>query len=186
MLEIHYAEVFILITIIWLAGMLYRTVKNKRFDTFGELKLLTVYICFTVVARITLFPWHLVDGHIGTLVFDKERIVPLNMNLMPIVHMFDVYDGWKMNLIGNITMFIPVGIFFPLCFRKLDNIGKTTLSGTLFSLCIEIIQLPFYDRCTDVDDIILNTIGMLIGAVVFFGIRGIVRVVKKNKQRKSD
>ncbi len=181
MLQLYYMEFFIIITVMWLVGMLYRTVNNKRFDTLNELKLLTVYICFIVVARITFFPWHLVDGHIGTLVFDKDRIIPFNMNLIPIIHLFDVYDGWKLNLIGNITMFIPVGIAFPLCFKKLDNIWKTTLAGAGFSLCIEILQLLFYDRCSDVDDLILNTLGMLIGAVIFFGIRGIVRSIRKKK-----
>ena len=50
---------------------------------------------------------------------------PFWINLTPIVHMFDVYDGWLINIIGNIAMFIPVGLAWPFCFKKLDTIGKT-------------------------------------------------------------
>ena len=30
---------------------------------------------------------------------------------------------------------------------------------------------PFYDRCSDVDDLILNTTGILIGTIIYFGIK---------------
>ena len=68
-------------------------------------------------------------------------------------------------------MFIPVGLAWPFCFKKLDTIGKTVLVGAGFPLFIEITQLPFYDRCSDVDDLILNTTGILIGAIIYFGIK---------------
>jgi glycopeptide antibiotics resistance protein len=89
-----------------------------------------------------------------------------------------VYDGWQINIIGNITMFIPVGLAWPLCFKKLDTIGKTVLVGAGFPLFIEITQLPFYDRCSDVDDLILNTTGIFIGALIYFGVTRL-RTVKK-------
>ena len=54
---------------------------------------------------------------------------------------------------------------WPFCFQKLDTIGKTVLAAAGFPLLIEITQLPFYDRCSDVDDIILNTAGIFLGAL---------------------
>ncbi|HCW04256.1 MAG TPA: hypothetical protein DGK91_06850 [Clostridium sp.] len=66
-------------------------------------------------------------------------------------------------------MFIPVGIVWPICFKKLDNIGKAILAGAIFSLLIEISQLLFYERCSDIDDLILNTAGVAIGALIYFG-----------------
>jgi len=68
-------------------------------------------------------------------------------------------------------MFIPVGLAWPFCFKELDTIGKTVLAGGGFSLLIEITQLPFYDRCSDVDDLILNTTGIFIGALLYFGVK---------------
>lgn len=100
--------------------------------------------------------------------FDASKVIPPWVNLVPIVHLFDIYDGWQMNIIGNITMFIPVGIVWPICFKKIDTIGKTILAGTGFSLLIEITQLFFYERCSDIDDLILNTTGVAIGALIYF------------------
>ena len=131
-----------------------------------------------VIARIVYFPMRLVEGRIASLVLDVDKILPLWINLIPIVHLFDVYDGWLINIIGNVTMFIPVGLAWPFCFKKLDSLGKTVLVGVGFPLFIEITQLPVYDRCSDVDDLLLNSTGILIGALIYFG-------VKRFKNRKN-
>lgn len=180
MFEITYLEEFIFITVIWVIIRAVKAVRAKQFSPLTELKMSMVYICIVVIARIVNFPWHHVDGHIGTLKFDASKVWPLWVNLIPIVRLFDIYDGWQMNIIGNITMFIPVGIVLPICYPKLNNIGKTALVGALSSLVIEITQLPFYERCSDVDDLILNTTGVVIGALIVFGIRGVSRCRKVN------
>ena len=43
---------------------------------------------------------------------------------------------------------------------------------------LEITQLPFYSRCSDIDDLFMNTTGVLIGAVIYF-------CVKRLKERKK-
>lgn len=168
MLEITYWELLIVITIVWVMIRVLTGIKNKKASFSREAQLMMVYICIIVIARIVNFPWHHVNGQIGTMKFDVSKVIPPWVNLVPIVHLFDVYDGWKMNIIGNITMFIPVGIVWPICFKKLDTIGKTILAGAGFSLIIEITQLFFYERCSDIDDILLNTAGVAIGALIYF------------------
>ena len=108
---------------------------------------------------------------VGAIVFDASRILPFWMNLKPFTFVNDFYDGWKTNVIGNIAMFIPVGMVWPFCFKKLNTIGKSILAGGCFSLLIEIFQLLFYDHCSDVDDLILNTTGVVIGSLIYFGIK---------------
>ena len=178
MLEITYTGLFIFITLAWIATRAICGIKNRKVDWTYEVKLLTVYICLVVIARFVYFPLRLVEGRIANLVLDVEKISPLWINLIPVVHLFDVYDGWLINIIGNVTMFIPVGLVWPFCFQQLDTLGKTVLVGAGFPLFIEITQLPFFDRCSDVDDIILNTTGILIGALIYFG-------VKRLKNRKN-
>ena len=178
MLEITYKGLFIFITLAWVATRVICGIRNQKVDWKHEGKLLTVYICLVVIARIVYFPMRLVEGRIASLILDVDRILPFWMNLIPIVHLFDVYDGWQINIIGNITMFIPVGLAWPFCFKKLDAIAKTVLAGAGLPLFIEITQLPFYDRCSDVDDIILNTIGIFIGVLIYFGLKRL-RIVKK-------
>ena len=179
MFEITYKGLFIFINLEWIVTRAVCGIKNKNVDWKYEAKLLTVYICLVVIARIVYFPMRLVEGRIASLVLDVDKIFPLWINLIPIVHLFDVYDGWLINIIGNVTMFIPVGLVWPFCFKKLDTLGKTVLACAGFPLFIEITQLPFYDRCSDVDDLILNTTGILIGALIYFG----VKLLKNRKKR---
>ena len=167
MLEITYMGIFIFITLAWTMTRVICGMINHKVDWKYELKLLTVYICFVVIARIVYFPRHLVDGRIASLYLEFDKIFPLWINLVPIVHMFDQYDGWLMNIIGNITMFIPVGLAWSYCFKKLDTIGKVVLAGGGVSFFIEITQLPFYSRCSDIDDLIMNTTGVLLGAIIY-------------------
>ncbi|MCR5108329.1 MAG: VanZ family protein [Lachnospiraceae bacterium] len=173
MAEITYPQMLIAITVLWILVRICIAVKNKKTDLKREVLLLSVYICIIVISRIVYFPWHHVDGHIDTLKFDKEKIIPFWLNLVPVVHLFDIYDGWQMNIAGNITMFIPVGIVWPICFKRLDNVWKTTLAGAGFAFFIELSQLLFYERSSDIDDILLNTTGVFIGALICFGIRRI-------------
>ena len=168
MFEVSFLEMFLFITILWVIVRLIVNLKCKHFSIAREAKLILVYICIVVVSRMVYFPLHHVDGRIAPLPFDSSKIIPLWMNVTPIVHLFDIYDGWQINIIGNIAMFIPVGIVWPACFKKLDNIGKTVLAGFGYTLFIEISQLPFYDRCSDIDDLTLNTLGALIGAIIYF------------------
>ncbi len=171
MLEITFFQMFAAITSIWILGRMLICAKNRGIDHKRELLLLMVYICIVVIARIVYFPWHHVDGHIDTLKFDAGKILPFWINLIPFIHLFDIYDGWQMNIIGNITMFIPVGIVWPICFKSLNNVFKVTLAGFCFTLFIEISQLLFYQRSSDIDDIMLNTFGVMVGAVIYFAIK---------------
>jgi len=171
MFEITYKGLFIFITLAWIATRVICGIRNKKADWKYEAKLLTVYICLVVIARIVYFPMRLVEGRVGSLILDVDKILPLWINLIPVVHLFDVYDGWLINIIGNVAMFIPVGLVWPFCFQQLDTLGKTVLAGAGFPLFIEITQLPFYDRCSDVDDLILNSAGIFIGALIYFGVK---------------
>ena len=171
MFEITYTGVFVFITFVWIMVRIICGMKKHKVDWRFEAKLLTVYICFVVIARIVYFPMSLVEGKIASLYLETDKIFPFWINLVPLVHMFDEYDGWLINIIGNVTMFIPVGLAWPYCFKKLDTIGKVVLAGGGVSFFIEISQLPFYSRCSDIDDLIMNTAGVLIGAVIYFGVK---------------
>lgn len=180
MFQITYPTLFVCITLAWIAVRASWAYRHQTIDWRRELRLLTLYVCMVVIARIVYFPWHHVDGQIAPLVFDASRVFPLWLNPVPLVRLFEVYDGWQRNLVGNIAMFIPVGIFLPFCFKELDTIKKVTLAGFGCSLFIEISQLPFFDRATDVDDLLLNTIGTFLGAAVYFGMVRLTKPLKNS------
>ncbi len=173
--EITYLDMIIAVTIIWIAVRGFAAIKSRRVSVSREAQLLLLYVCIIVIARFVYFPLHHVDGHIDTLRFDASKMIPPWVNLVPLVHLSDVYDGWQVNIIGNIAMFIPVGVVLPVCFGKLCSIGKTILAGAACIACIEVTQLLFYERCSDVDDLLLNTAGVAIGAMIYFGIKKIGR-----------
>lgn len=173
MFEITYWDMLLpAIIVIWIIVRVIAGLRRKSWSLKEEAKMLLVLFGISVIARIVYFPWHHVNGKIGTLKFDVSQ--PLKINLVPIIHLFEIYDGWQMNIIGNITMFIPIGIFWPLCFKELRTVGKSILAGFGFSLFIEITQLAFYERCSDVDDLILNTLGYAIGTLLYFGVSKLV------------
>ena len=66
----------------------------------------------------------------------------------------------------NAALFVPFGILVPMIWREFRSWGATTGAGFLTSLLIEGIQL-FAFRATDVDDLIMNTLGGVLGYSVF-------------------
>ena len=58
----------------------------------------------------------------------------------------------------NAVMFAPFGFLLPVLWRGCRKWGVTTLAGFLLSLTIEILQM-FCFRATDVDDLLMNTLG---------------------------
>lgn len=169
MIAISYPFVIGLITVLWILTRILIWKKTGHVSVRREAELILVYICLVVVARFTFFPFSRVDGRVQPLIFDAVQMWDFRINLLPLVYITDYEALWEMkvNLIGNTAMFIPVGIIWPSVFRKLDTHRKVIAAGVGFSLFIEILQLPFYDRVTDIDDLILNSLGFLMGYGIF-------------------
>lgn len=152
-------------------------IKNKKINWKREAVQLLFLVNLLVIYRITFHPFAKVDGQVQPLLFDAATAWPFRVNLVPFVNLLD-YPSKKeilINVIGNSTMFIPTGIMTPLIYKHLGSFKKTVLTGFLISLTIEIIQLPFAVRCSDVDDLILNTVGCIAG----YGILSLVRVLRR-------
>lgn len=179
MLNINYGTLCLLITGIWILIRAAVGIKTKKISWKREIQLLLVYICIVVVARFTFFPFSKVNGQIQPLVFDLSKAFPPRINLVPVVHLMDYPEMRKamLNLIGNTTMFIPLGIVWPSVFPQLDCHKKVIAAGVGASLCIEILQLPFFDRVSDIDDLILNSLGFLVG----YGIYLLVKKLRRGK-----
>lgn len=88
------------------------------------------------------------------------------------------YSLW-INLLGNIGLFVPVGFLAALLTGKAR---KGIMFTFFFSLFIESAQY-FVGRSTDIDDLMLNTLGGALGALIFFAIRktGFARKITESK-----
>lgn len=68
-----------------------------------------------------------------------------------------------MNLLGNIILFIPLGIFLPKLQNRLQRLWKVLLAAAGIILLVETVQvMTLLGRC-DIDDLILNLLGAAIG-----------------------
>jgi glycopeptide antibiotics resistance protein len=139
-----------------------------------------MYVNLAVIFRFTFFPMDTVDGQIQPLIFDIATAFPFRVNLLPLVNLFE-YDSSRdllINVLGNTLMFVPSGIVLPIVYKRLNTFHRVILAGLGISLCIEIIQLPFSVRATDIDDLILNTLGVVVG----YGIFALIRRIKRAKR----
>lgn len=109
----------------------------------------------------------------GMDIFNPAR-TRLEMQLIPFktiieyasqVHSFT--DWFIKNLVCNIVMFIPYGLLLPYIMEPKKLLLKVAIIGTVFSGLIEIIQYIFAIGKFDIDDIILNLLGTILGYVLY-------------------
>ena len=177
MWEISFIELECFFTAVWLLCRIIVWIKQRRIIWKREAVLLLMYVNLAVIIRFTFFPMSRVNGIVQPLIYDASTAFPFRVNLIPFVNLFD-YDSRRdllLNVIGNTAMFIPSGIVLPIIYKKLNNIWKVVTAGMLISLCIEIIQLPFSVRASDVDDLILNTLGVVIGYGIYAAMKHLKR-----------
>lgn len=86
---------------------------------------------------------------------DAWREAVKNHNFEPVI----------ISLAGNIGIFIPLGLFVPLLWRR--TLKQTVLIAFLVSLSIELCQLV-QARCSDIDDLWMNALGGLTGWGVYW------------------
>ena len=177
MIPIPFSGTIAFITCLWILCRSCVWLRTKRFFLKREAELILVYICLVVVARFTFFPFSKVNGHVQPLLFNSGSIFPPRINLIPLVYLFDyeIRREALINVIGNTAMFIPIGIIWPCVFRILNTHAKVITAGVGLSLFIEILQLPFFDRVSDIDDLLLNSLGFILG----YGLYRIVKTAAK-------
>ena len=82
-----------------------------------------------------------------------------NISLIP----FSDETGWLgVQRVLNAVMFAPFGFLLPVLWCKCRKWKVTVLAGFLLSLTIEVLQM-FCFRATDVDDLLMNTLGAFLG-----------------------
>lgn len=145
----------------------------------------TLFICYlTGLANLILVPRNFWSG-IWANIFvgysgSEIELFDGTFNFTPIV--FKVISGeltlgsWvKTMLAGNFLMFIPMGFFLPLAASKMD-FKKILKIAIVVPIIVEIIQ-PIVGRSFDIDDIILNFAGIMIGYLF------VVCIIKLSKKR---
>lgn len=95
-------------------------------------------------------------------------------NLVPFKEIFRYSIGsenFNRQVIGNIILFIPLGFFFTY-YTRIKKIGSIAIIAALISFTIETVQ-KYIGRSFDIDDIILNVVGGIIGFLIYVGLDAI-------------
>ena len=124
--------------------------------------LLYIYLC--IVLCVTLMPFSIpIPG--------SRALTPADYNLEPFRDIKRGYLYARSGVALNCLMFMPLGFLLPTLKRR--GFLRVTLAGFGASLCIECVQLLYCwggvanSRIFDVTDIIMNTLGALLGYALF-------------------
>jgi glycopeptide antibiotics resistance protein len=147
----------------------------------GPLFVFVVYIL--LVMGVTLFPLDIE----GPRAMQDNWLTPFSVNVIPIhntlqklsaigasggLHTAYLVQVWAVNILGNLLLLAPLGFLAPILFERLRRFRNVCLTIVGTTLCIEMFQIlspliGIRHRNFDVDDLILNTVGGLIGYGVF-------------------
>lgn len=143
--------------------------KKKKLNLLHEITLFLFVIFLVGLGSQTIIP----KFEFGVNGFDIVEDRVHETNLIPFKVLYETYcevfvngyiNYFLINFLGNIILFIPFGLIIPLLWKI--STKKTLLIGFFSSFFIEFTQL-FLARGTDVDDLILNTTGTLLGILLF-------------------
>lgn len=126
----------------------------------------------------------------GTCVIFRESGEECRINLIPLISYFDYGENSyfmekaALNIL-NVVLFIPVGILLKPAFCNNDNHNVnlnwkgTMVVGLLLSMAIEVLQFVFKKGLCEIDDVIHNVVGCMIG----YGMYKLLKKTSKGKQR---
>lgn len=158
----------------------YIKIMKKEFKVINEILLVTFVLYIVGLASQTIIPhWNIgVDSNTGRLYFNITLSNPLSsINLVPfktlklyLLTKVTRIDNWSslslLNISANILLFSPLGTLIPLIWRKWDSFYKIFFLGFSITCFIEVFQICIGRSC-DIDDVILNTLGVLVGFALF-------------------
>lgn len=126
----------------------YAVLKQRSFSKLAAVTIFSLYLMgvFSVVGLPSLASWH----------------VNFHFNLIPLIDIATSPPDYIRNTILNVILFMPFGFLVPAVWKEYRSLRKMALAGFLLSLFIEILQI-FTFRLTDVDDLITNTGGTMLG-----------------------
>lgn len=108
-------------------------------------------------AGVYLFCYYLFGVWFLTGMGPLQRFEPA-LSLLP---SGDLLHG-TVDMILNVILFVPLGFFLPLLWRRFDRFSPVVMAGVLVSLLIETLQM-FGLGITDINDLITNTLGTCAG-----------------------
>ena len=135
--------------------------KKKRLRILGKF-LFVVYIIFLLYFLI-FSDWY---GRSGIMEDYHYNLVPFQ-EIKRFWEYRELLGIWSVvNLLGNVLIFLPLGFFEPMASYRRSFLG-TAFDGFLISMLVEVFQFISKVGRFDVDDLLLNTLGVVLGYLIF-------------------
>jgi glycopeptide antibiotics resistance protein len=168
------------ISYIVLKGVMFKVKKQYPIRLLNEVTRFLFFIYSFMVVSVTLFPLPIGFPLNFENLSHYINVVPLVSILKQVSQIGVAYDGdviFMMGLItrnvgGNILLFIPLGFLVPKLWDYFKRLKNVFLLGLGVSISIEILQLfeslvGGWGRVTDIDDVICNVIGVVLGYYMY-------------------
>lgn len=144
---------------------------NIKFWTYKEIGLILLKLYIVALISVTLFPFHtLMELKPSANIVPVFSTIKDMTNVRADMHSFMI-KFWIINIVGNLILLLPLATIVPLISKKYRNIKSIVLLCFSVSIIIEFLQyISMYfgnRRSVDIDDVILNTLGALIGFAIF-------------------
>lgn len=176
MISIPYIYIAAILLIIWTIYRIAVLIKCKEKNILREVVINIFFIYFLILINLTICKMNMLQ-----IRFENRFYI----NYIPFIETIKMFKDDFMgignaiyNVVGNIMLFVPLGFLIPLLFKRKNKISNIALYGFCASLGIELMQLLTAINLTDIDDIIFNTLGAVIG---FFTYNIFYFFIKKTK-----
>ncbi len=137
---------------------------NKQIVMKRELKFSLFVFYFLLLYQVTVFRFGLTYS--GKLI---KPLIGVNVHLL--TETIKIFHGsitvFLYNVIGNMVWFIPLGMMLPALFFRWQSLKKIALTGFCVSLSIEVLQFLFHTGVSDIDDVLFNVMGAIVGFLLY-------------------
>ena len=179
-----YVFTLLLFVLIWLGMLAFHRLKKKK--TFIHLLFFTIFYIYIVKVldyTVIQFQSLIILKHFTPNLILHGVAAGKSLNLIPLITLTP--KDLTTSLL-NILLMIPFG--FGLPFVTDYRMKRVVVAGALFSIVIELLQLitglmaHITFRIADINDVIFNTIGVVIGYILFVGFVRTYRNVAKSRK----
>ena len=158
---------------------------DNQFTIIRVAFLITFLVYLVLLLKVILFkvasPFTIMEYLLNFNLNDFKRTLNLSSNFVPFKTISSyVFHTSNQNIViknvmGNIILFIPFGFLLPVIAGRKPNFVQLITFSFLLSLFLELIQLFSRIGSFDVDDLLLNTLGAILG---FFTLNVITKVIR--------
>lgn len=152
--------------------LLYWQRKKVKPEAFREILLFVYVLYISGLIVLVLWPGNRTGQNTSYFLRVVDRLrTGSGINPVPLATIRSYFVGsvdtpFVINIVANVLMFSPTGFFLPLIWPQIQKWQKLFGIGISFSVGIEIAQL-FVGRSVDIDDVILNVAGVMLGYSIY-------------------